>query len=164
MENLIKPNGIPDPQSLEDALQMIRQAKNYFDNYFHYLNDDERQTLRKMANRRLAYATDAMSYSKLHIEILPRSFDPVEFESLLKFHNQLGEVHKTLQQFNEGIEDTLMAIGVDAMTYTKVVHDAMRGNAKSGKFDEALRKLDSYNAKTLKKETNDAAKEQIVSE
>ena len=159
MELFISPGTAPTSQVMVDATGLVNQALGDLSSHLKSLNMDERRFMRKMGTQRFAYAKSAMSYSKMDEDILPRNINPQDFESLLRYFEQLGDLYRTLEKFKERIDDTMMAVGIDAMWYTKVVHDAYRTQAKFGTYDDALNALDEYNARSQKEEEAQKATE-----
>jgi hypothetical protein len=117
------------------------------------LSLDERKRKRKMSIRRLAYAMAANRLAIQHETVMPRQFNPANFDALLEFHRQFNTFLSRALELNEICSDTLMAAGIDAMSYTKVVHDALRtANLLDPHYDEALRELDEFNEHVLAEE------------
>lgn len=118
------------------------------------LSMEDRQGKRKMGSRRLAYGQSANRLGVQHENVMPRQFDPNDFSKLMNYHSELNTFLSRLVQLQEICDDTLMAAGIDAMTYTKVVHDSLRtANNLDPMYDEALRELDEFNARAQAEDT-----------
>ncbi len=78
---------------------------------------------------------------------------------------RLPQIVAVLSDLGEMMGDTLMALGIDAMTYTKIVHDGLRNaNQINPIYDEALRELDEYNKRAQAEEMEEANEAPTVTE
>ena len=113
------------------------------------LSMEDRSTLRKMGPHGLVYALTASRLGLQHLEHLPRSFDPADFDVLLKAHAELSIIHSYFRQLDELLSDYIMALGIEAMIKTKIVHDALRiANFNVPELNTALRELDEFNKRS----------------
>lgn len=155
MKFYVKPEQLPSPEQVQNWIATLLQLKYEIQPYAVSLSLDERQGRRKMGSRRVAYANNSQRRGTLHEDVMPRTFYAMHFtqvmgggghegfSTLVAVHNDLGEM----------VGDTLMALGIDAMTYTKVVHDGLRSaNQINPIFDEALRELDEFNKRAQAEE------------
>ncbi len=117
------------------------------------LSVEERKGKRKMGNRRMAYAQTAERIGRQYERLLPRSFDPAEFTNVLEYWNRISELYSQIAEIHEMLDDTLMASGIDAMAYTKLVHDGIRAaNSFDPSADFPLRELDEFNSRAQNEE------------
>lgn len=113
------------------------------------LSKEDRSSFRKMGPHGLVYAITANRLGAQHIEHLPRSFNPVDFDNLLKAHADLSIVHSYVKQLDELLSDYIMALGIEAMVKTKVVHDALRtANYNIPELNAGLSELDEFNKRS----------------
>lgn len=141
-----KPELLPSPEQLAQWQATLQSLRQEMLPYIISLSMEERQGKRKMGPRRLAYAQNGERRGTLHEEVMPRTFYAVNFSRLLTTHNEFFKILAQNSEIGEMLDDTLMALGIDAMTYTKVVHDGLRSaNLLNPALDEALRELDEYN-------------------
>lgn len=114
-----------------------------------HLSMEERSSKRKMGSQRLAYAIAANRLGLQHIKHLPRDFEPDDFDKLLAARADLVALDSYLKQLEEILSDYIMALGIDAMTNTKTVHDALRSaNSTIPELDTALKELDEFNKRS----------------
>ena len=112
------------------------------------LSTEDRKGKRKMGTRRIAYAQSAETFGNQYIDVMPRQFNPADFSAIMAYQSSLRNLVSRLTQLQEMCDDTLMAAGIDAMTYTKTVHDAIRSaNNLDPSYDGALSELDEYNSR-----------------
>ena len=110
------------------------------------LSKEERSKGRKMGSRRLAYAEAALRHSIQQIDEMPRSFEPTNFEKLMAYYQEMEKIRIIVSQLSEILDDTNMAIRIDAMTNTKIVHDAIKSsNSVNPVLDGVLDELDEFN-------------------
>lgn len=157
MKPNLTPANLPSANDLATWNTNLQQLLAAIMPYKFTLSLDDRQGKRKMGVRRLAYAQSANRLGVQHESVMPRQFDPADFSAVMNYHTQLNAFLSRLTQLAEICDDTLMTAGIDAMTYTKVVHDALRSaNALDPMYDEALRELDDFNARAQAEEVADS--------
>lgn len=159
MRLYVKPDQLPSPEQVQSWIAILQQLKYEMQPYVVSLSLDERQGKRKMGSRRLAYAHNSERRGTLHEDVMPRTFYAMHFTQLMgggghQGFSTLAAIHS---EVGEMMGDTLMAMGIDAMTYTKVVHDSLRSaNLMNPIFDEALRELDEFNKRAQAEEVEEA--------
>jgi hypothetical protein len=123
---------------------------------------EERRWKRKMGPRRFAYATEAARKGKQFEAVMPRTFVASSFADLLDLCKKVADLLGKVEELQESLDDTLMALGIDAMTFTKLVHDGLRSaNLLDPRYDSPLAELDEFN-KLASRE--DAEEEQPLAE
>ena len=148
MKPYLSPAGLPSAADLASWNTQLQQILTAISPFKFTLSLDERKGKRKMGPRRLAYAQAAERLGTQHENVMPRQFTPADFTAIMGYHSALNVFFSRLVQLQEICDDTLMAAGIDAMTYTKVVHDSLRSaNNLDPSFDEALRELDDFNVR-----------------
>lgn len=162
MDLLINLGNVPDAAVLQSAIQQAELLENSFLPYVKNLNNEERKTLRKMGPQRFAYATNALTYGQMNLSALPRDYEPDDFGKIMRYYSDLDVLLKKVDQIREALSDTIMAVGVDAMTHTKAVHDSFRNKEKSGKYDDVLNLLNDFNARSQRDDAETAKKSSSV--
>lgn len=158
MKPYFNPANLPAAQDLANWNAQLQQLLQAMQPYKFTLTKDDRKGKRKMGPRRIAYAQAADRLGTQHENIMPRQYNPADFAAVLAFHTSLNTLLSRVMQLKELADDTMMAAGIDAMTYTKVVHDAIRSaNNLDPSFDEALQELDDFNTRAQAEDAEDAA-------
>lgn len=146
MKLYLEANNIPDQNKVNQLLDLLNQFGQAFEVNKESLSMQERQGTRKMGPRRLAYAEMAAQKGLQHESIMPRNFDPQDFKTWMTYYNNLRNLRGKITEILEAVDDTMMAVGIDAMSYTKVVHDILRSmNTMDPSLDESLKDLDEFN-------------------
>ena len=94
------------------------------------LSAEERRNLFKMGNKRLAFVNNSLIAAQSNRDILPASFDLDEFVRDYQLAANLTEVLIGLRQLTEQVDDTLMAVGSEAMGSSLTVYDYVKTAAK----------------------------------
>lgn len=145
-----------------NAINVVENSLSSVREFSVSLTMEDRRKRRKMGPRRLAYATEAVRKGKQFENVMPRTFIAADFEQLLSLYKDVADLLGKVEELRESLDDTLMAIGIDAMTFTKLVHDGLRSaNTLDPRFDTSLRELDGFNKRALEEET-DASKMSII--
>ncbi|MBL7784589.1 MAG: hypothetical protein JNM36_01650 [Chitinophagales bacterium] len=83
----------------------------------------------------------------------------------MKHRALLAPVLDYLVLLTESIDDTLMALGIDAMTFTKLVHDALKSrNGIDPSLDAAVQELDEFNFRAEREDKETAVDTPTVTE
>ena len=145
-------------QAVTDVANTINVIENSLTSVREFavsLTMEDRKKRRKMGARRLAYATEAVRKGKQFESVMPRTFIAADFEQLLSLYKDVADLLGKVEELRESLDDTLMAIGIDAMTFTKLVHDGLRSaNTLDPRFDTSLRELDGFNKRAIEEETD----------
>lgn len=159
------PNNLPPEAELEQIIAILEQAYIAVKRFRISLSIEERRFRRKLGDRRLAYAILAARLGMLHEDAMPRSFNPKDFVELMKHRALLAPVLDYLVLLTESIDDTLMALGIDAMTFTKLVHDALKSrNGIDPSLDAAVQELDEFNFRAEREDKETAVDTPTVTE
>jgi hypothetical protein len=94
------------------------------------LSAEERRKLFKMGDKRLAFVNTSLIAAQSNRDILPASFDLDEFVRDYQLAANLTEVLIGLRQLTEQVDDTLMAVGSEAMGSSLTVYDYVKTAAK----------------------------------
>ena len=100
-----------DIQEIKAALQIIEQKMPFLI----ALTAQERRKLFKMGDKSLAFATNSVNAAQSNREILPASFDIEEFIQNYQLVTTLSELLISIRQLTEQVDDTLLAVGSEAM-------------------------------------------------
>ncbi|MFN6565827.1 hypothetical protein [Dendronalium sp. ChiSLP03b] len=115
-----------DVQEIKAAFATI-QAKLPF---LVTLSVEERRKLFKMGDKSLAFVNNSLTAAQTNREILPASFDLDEFVRDYQLATTLTELLIGLRQLTEQVDDTLMAVGSEAMGSSLTVYDYVKTAAK----------------------------------
>lgn len=158
MKLYVTPEQLPSPELVQSWIATLQQLRSEMQPYAVSLSLDERQGKRKMGPRRLAYAHNGERRGTLHEDVMPRTFYAAHFTQVMGGggHQGFSTLVAVHSEVGEMMGDTLMALGIDAMTYTKIVHDGLRSaNQINPIFDEALRELDEFNKRAQAEEVEE---------
>ncbi|MGB7085242.1 MAG: hypothetical protein WBD47_06785 [Phormidesmis sp.] len=95
-----------------------------------HLSVQERRRSFKMGDKSLAFVTNSLLAAQSNPEILPGSFDVEAFGRDYQLSRSLLEVQGILKQLNEKVDDTLLAVGSEAMTGSLSVYEYVKAAAK----------------------------------
>ncbi len=95
-----------------------------------HLSVQERRRFLKMGDKSLAFVTNSLSAAQSNPEILPSSFDVASLSRDYQLSRDLLEVQTLLRQLNEQVDDTLLAVGSEAMTNSLSIYDYVKAAAK----------------------------------
>lgn len=94
------------------------------------LTTEERRRLFKMGNKSLSFVTHSLTVAQNNPEILPSSLDVAEFSRDTQLATTLAEILSLLKQLTEEVDDTLMAVGSEAMGTSLNIYDYAKTAAK----------------------------------
>ena len=153
MQIIIQPASVPTVQELNDTVTGLQALVNGVKDFSVSLSIEQRSSSYKMGAKRYAYAKTAERIAKQYINVMPRQFDDTHFTQNINLIDALQAIQLLIDQLGEQIDDTLMAARIDAMTYTKQVHDSLRlANTTDPSFDTPLRDLDDFNTRATAEE------------
>lgn len=120
--------------TLSDAdLKEVRQAITTIQQKLPFLitlSTIERKRLFKMGDKRLAFVQTSLNAAQSNQNILPASFDLNGFSNDYRLATSLMEIEMLLNQLSEQVDDTLLAVGSEAMTSSLTVYDYVKTAAK----------------------------------
>jgi hypothetical protein len=102
------------------------------------LSPDERHALPKMGDRSVAFVNAALTLVQQNPSVVPGAFNVAEFQKDVALLNGLGEVAAVVAQFNELVEDTMLAVGTDAYTAALIVYQSAKMAGKGQGLDALL--------------------------
>ena len=119
------------------ALASITSTRNSFP-FFINLSFKERKDFRKMGPKSVDYVNDNLVGAKQYPNSLSADFPIVEFEKDVALINKLYPVLVASQALTEALNDTILALGADAMKEADEVYDFLKNAAKRDANAKAL--------------------------
>ncbi|MEP0899153.1 hypothetical protein [Nodosilinea sp. FACHB-13] len=83
-----------------------------------------------MGDKSLAFVSNSLTAAQANPDILPASFDAAELARDYQLATVLSELRLNLRQMTEKVDDTLLAVGSEAMTSSLSVYDYVKAAAK----------------------------------
>jgi hypothetical protein len=115
-----------------DILTQITAVKTSL-NFLINLTPEERKRLRKVAEKRQGYVNDVVMAVKANPTAIPGVVDTAEYFKDSQLYLDLSEIFSNLRPLFEGVGDTFMASGNEAITVSDQCYgflkQAARGNA-----------------------------------
>lgn len=111
---------------IKASLDTVEKALPFLIN----LTTTERRKLLKMGDKSLAFVSNCLAVSQSNREILPLNFNVDEFSRDYELAIALSDILIRLRQITEKVDDTLMAVGSEAMTTSLEVYDSVKSGAK----------------------------------
>ncbi len=106
------------------------------------LTPQQRKKLFKMGPKSVSYVQLALQVAQQHPEIMPSGFSSAEFEKDVKLAEGLTQINVDLLPFVEGVSDTLMLGGVEAINQSNQVYELVKSAAKrDGTYDSIRQQL-----------------------
>lgn len=115
-----------DIKEIKAALEIIQQKLPFLIT----LSVEERRKLFKMGDKSLAFVNNSLTVAQSNRDILPASFDLDEFVRDYQLAATLTELLLGLRQMTEQVDDTLLAVGSEAMSSSLTVYDYVKTAAK----------------------------------
>jgi hypothetical protein len=115
-----------DIQEIKAALQTVQRKMPFLIT----LSTEERRKLVKMGDKSLAFVNNSVTAAQSNREILPATFDVEELVQDYQLAAALTELLISIQQLAEQVDDTLMAVGSEAMTSSLTVYDYVKTASK----------------------------------
>lgn len=115
-----------DIQEIKAALQTVQRKMPFLIT----LSTEERRKLVKMGDKSLAFVNNSITAAQSNREILPATFDVEELVQDYQLAAALTELLISMQQLTEQVDDTLMAVGSEAMTSSLTVYDYVKTASK----------------------------------
>lgn len=115
-----------DLQDIKQAIATIQERMPFLTT----LSADDRKRLYKMGDKRLAFVQNSLTVAQSNTNILPASFDVASFANDCRLAAQLNEILMLLNQVTEQVDDTLMAVGCEAMSDSLTVYDYVKTASK----------------------------------
>ncbi|MEQ9670475.1 hypothetical protein [Coleofasciculus sp. G2-EDA-02] len=116
-----------DLEEINTALQTIEQKLPFLIT----LSPKERHDLYKMGDKSIAFVHNSLNAAQTNPGILPTNFNTEELERDYQLALRLSELLIRLQQLAEKVDDTLIAVGSEAMKSSLTVYDYVKMAAKT---------------------------------
>lgn len=135
------------PEQKADILAKIDAVKAALP-FLVNLNARERVTLRKVGNKRVGYVNDVRNAVKANSNAIPASVDLVEYEKDAQLYLDLGEIYEHLKPLFEGVSDTLMASGNEAIKTSDQSYAFLKAAARGNvNLDATLKSIAKHFAR-----------------
>lgn len=118
-------SAVLSPQDLQAVIQAIQQAESKMP-FLISLSLEERQELTKMGPKSVGFVADASETVKTFPNIVPGSFDNVEFNKDVELVKALVTVKMYADALQQKVDDTLMEVGSEAMIKALEVYGQVR--------------------------------------
>lgn len=115
-----------DVDAIKAALSLIQTKLPFLIN----LTPEERRRLCKMGDKSFAFVNNSLTAAQSNPSVLPTGFDVTEFARGYELSTALMEVLLGLKQLTEQVDDTLMAVGSEAMTSSLDVYEYVKAAAR----------------------------------
>lgn len=112
------------------VLEAIGQAKEKMP-FLINLTGQERQRSRKMGSKSVEYVNLSLQGSQTFRSLIPPSVDIAEFSRDVVLVNQLLAIRMEVEALLEGIDDTMLAAGSDAMKFADLVYSYLKTGSKN---------------------------------
>jgi hypothetical protein len=154
MKNLlVNLDNLPSAADTEAIRLAIRSTTTQFRPSATSLSQEQRRGMRKMGPRRLAYAQAALRHVSQNEDVLPRNENSIDFSNTNDQYQRMIILRDVTSSLLEMLDDTVMAIGIDLMRYTKMTHDSFKAaNDIDPAFDDILAELDDFNKRAAQDE------------
>ena len=116
-----------DKTAVLEALAQVKEKMPFLIN----LTGQERKRSRTMGAKSVEYVNLSLQSSKTFGSLIPPSVDVSEFSKDVTLVNQLLEVRMEVDALLEGIDDTMLAAGSDAMRYADLVYSYLKTGSKT---------------------------------
>jgi len=116
-----------DKTAVLEALAQVKEKMPFLIN----LTGQERKRSRTMGAKSVEYVNLSLQSSKTFGSLIPPSVDVSEFTKDVTLVNQLLEVRMEVDALLEGIDDTMLAAGSDAMRYADLVYSYLKTGSKT---------------------------------
>ena len=115
-----------DLQEIKQAIAIIQTKMPFLIT----LSQEERKRLYKLGDKRLSFVQNSLKAAQSNPNILPASFDLSGYNNDYRLTHDLSDLLMLLNQLTEQVDDTLMAVGSEAMSSSLTVYDYVKTAAK----------------------------------
>ena len=115
-----------DMAEIKDAIAKIQEKLPFLVN----LTTEERRRLFKMGDKSLGFVSNSLNAAQSNPDILPANFDLDELSRDYQLATTLTDLLINLQQLSEKVDDTLLAVGSEAMNSSLSIYDYVKAAAK----------------------------------
>lgn len=126
-QNISAQLSVADLQAIKDAVSTIRAKLPFLVT----LTAQERRQLFKMGDKSLGFVQNSLTAARNNPDILPASFNTQEFAKDVALATALTEVDALLSQLASEVDDTLLAVGSEAIGSGTTVYEYVKAAAKT---------------------------------
>lgn len=128
-----------------DILKKVQELKSLMP-FLVSLSAKERQAFRKLGGKRKGYVDDIRKITKANPKAIPPSIDLVEFDKDANFYSDISEVMENLLPIFEGVQDTTLAVGAEAVRTASLCHGSLKiaGKGDNLQLRQSLDNLKVY--------------------
>ncbi len=106
------------------------------------LSPAERKSMLKLGPKSVKFVSDIKTLALAHPELVPSAIDLSEFEKDAELVAGLGQFASDLDQVAEGVDDTMMVAGSEALSNALVLYGILQHAAKTiPGLDETVKQL-----------------------
>jgi len=124
------------------------QSLNTLLTFLQGLTPAQKASLNKAANVRIPFIVQANIYAQQHPEVLPGTFDLVEYGKDVALITAFLPVVTALNSFQEKCADTMMLVASESYDESLDVYNAFKSNNRSGECDSIIAALGVFFKKT----------------
>lgn len=133
-----------------ELLALIARFRELLPGLISMANED-RRSLQLMGPRSESYGRLALITIAQNLHLLPRGIDIDAAFADLEARDNLIPVFKALQQLVEELDDTIAALGSDAMVVANISYGVMKAAGGNAALDDAVKELSARHRKTRRK-------------
>ncbi len=135
-------HGVLTDANRDALIALINQAKALLP-FAVDLTVEQRSNLPKTSDGSIAFVTEALSYAQQNVSALPADVDLAEFAADVALLLQLQVLQRVVDQFQELVSDTRLAVGSDAFTAGLDIYAMFkaRGGGSGTALDAAKKSL-----------------------
>lgn len=147
MENIVD-FIIPD-EVITGVQTKLAEVQTALQPYLIALTPDERRTIPKMSDKTLPFVEKTLDYTTSDPQFAPPYMNKQELANDMKVVGQLVPLLRTVEQLNNGLDDTIMAAGgesyVNALGYYNSVKQAAKMNIPGAKaiYEDLKKRFES---------------------
>ncbi|WP_028982086.1 hypothetical protein [Sporocytophaga myxococcoides] len=139
-----------DAERVARIISKIQELKAELD-FVINLSNEERKTLRKVAEKRQGYVNDVLIAVKANPKTIPGVLDTEDYYYRAKLYLDLAEINMHIQPVMEGISDTMMVAGNEAITLTDQCYGFLKQPARgNSNLTDTVSKLSKHFASRSK--------------
>jgi hypothetical protein len=109
-------------EAKQEIIKRIEEINNYLP-FLVGIDSNERMSMRKMGQKSLSYLLECERSARMFPDVLPPTVDVEEMHKDISLHRDLSDIKVYLGKLLEGIDNTIMAAGSDAMVTADSIYD-----------------------------------------
>lgn len=128
-------------EAKQEIIKRIEEINNYLP-FLVGIDSSERMSMRKMGQKSLSYVLDCERSARLFPEALPPAVDVEEMHKDISLHRDLSDIKVYLGKLLEGIDNTIMAAGSDAMVTADSIYDYFKiASLQNGHYKSVVEEI-----------------------